>query len=352
MKFAPEILIVGPGFGECIALRTREDRWIIVDSCVDSRGEPAALTYLESIDVDPETNVELIVITHWHDDHIRGASKLVQRCRTARVCIPSVLTDRDFLALVAVRGSVNPSNIRSGFTEIFRVFECLSGQNRHPMYAIANRCLYRSSGCEIFALSPRDREFQVFLNDITTMLPTPGTRNRISFSSKPNRISVALLVRMDCREILLGADLGRSQWLDILDDANTHSSDATVFKVPHHGSDNAHVDLVWSEMLAVQPVAVVTPWKLGSGELPTRSDARRICKFTDRAYITSSRPLASRAASKRRHHSCRRAIRDANVSLGSIALSSGMIRLKAREDSDSDWYIEEIPPAGRLDQYW
>ena len=36
---------------------------------------------------------------------------------------------------------------------------------------------------------------------------------------------------------------------------------ASVFKVPHHGSENAQVDRVWCEMLQERPIAVLTPWR-------------------------------------------------------------------------------------------
>src|SRR6187399_53781 len=65
-----EVSIFGPGFGECIIVHIGGGRWIVIDSCVDrSRGIPACLGYFQDIGVDPLT-VELILVTHWHDDHV------------------------------------------------------------------------------------------------------------------------------------------------------------------------------------------------------------------------------------------------------------------------------------------
>jgi glyoxylase-like metal-dependent hydrolase (beta-lactamase superfamily II) len=62
-------------------------RWIIVDSCIDgtSRG-PKPLDYLNKIGVDVTSAVEVVVATHWHDDHVRGISKILQACQSAIFC--------------------------------------------------------------------------------------------------------------------------------------------------------------------------------------------------------------------------------------------------------------------------
>ena len=68
-----EVTVIGPGFGESIVIHVGSNQWVVVDSCLDSRtGAPAALTYLNTLGVDPSVGVKLIVASHWHDDHIGG----------------------------------------------------------------------------------------------------------------------------------------------------------------------------------------------------------------------------------------------------------------------------------------
>ena len=67
-----ERTLLGPGYGECAIIHYGHGEWIIVDSCVDEAGHPAALNYLRQIGVDAGRSVRMIVVTHWHDDHIRG----------------------------------------------------------------------------------------------------------------------------------------------------------------------------------------------------------------------------------------------------------------------------------------
>lgn len=78
-----EVSVFGPGFGECLVIHAGHGDWIVVDSCLDvATREPAALTYLKALQVDPSA-VRRIIATHWHDDHVRGLGKLLRACANA-----------------------------------------------------------------------------------------------------------------------------------------------------------------------------------------------------------------------------------------------------------------------------
>ena len=61
---------------------------------------------------------------------------------------------------------------------------------------------------------------------------------------------------------------------------------AEVFKVPHHGSANAHSDAVWESMIAKDAIAIVTPLNVGRKKLPGAADLRRLLKLTPDVYVT------------------------------------------------------------------
>ena len=94
-----ERTLLGPGYGECAIIHYGHGEWIIVDSCVDEAGHPAALNYLRQIGVDAGRSVRMIVVTHWHDDHIRGIVQVVRNCPRATKEIGKTL------ALVKERGT-------------------------------------------------------------------------------------------------------------------------------------------------------------------------------------------------------------------------------------------------------
>ena len=107
IQFAPprcdelEISLFGPGIGECLVIHVGDNQWIIVDSCIDSSTkEPAPLGYLKQLGINPFDNVKLFIITHWHSDHIRGASEIAKKCAGATICFSEALLQEEFLTLV------------------------------------------------------------------------------------------------------------------------------------------------------------------------------------------------------------------------------------------------------------
>ncbi|MHB8381885.1 MAG: MBL fold metallo-hydrolase, partial [Candidatus Binataceae bacterium] len=75
---------------------------MIVDSCVDSRtGIPVALEYLRAQGFDPSVSVKLLVLSHWHNDHIRGAAAILREARSAEFFCSAALQQREYLELVA-----------------------------------------------------------------------------------------------------------------------------------------------------------------------------------------------------------------------------------------------------------
>src|SRR5688572_8544014 len=83
-----EVSVFGPGHGECVVVHLGDGEWMVVDSCRHFEdGRAAALRYLEAEGVAVETAVKLVIVTHWHDDHIRGLGEIAERCSSARfVC--------------------------------------------------------------------------------------------------------------------------------------------------------------------------------------------------------------------------------------------------------------------------
>src|SRR5437868_1391293 len=98
-----EVSVFGPGLGECILIHIGGGRWIIVDSCVDRNKKRAvSLAYLDEIGVDP-VNVDLILITHWHDDHVAKIEDIVAACSNAEFWCSSALRSVEFLQLLEIK---------------------------------------------------------------------------------------------------------------------------------------------------------------------------------------------------------------------------------------------------------
>ncbi len=140
-------------------------------------------------------------------------------------------------------------------------------------------------------------------------------------------------------------DLSRPGWRRILASGERPAGLASVFKVPHHGSEDAHEPEVWKRMLVPEPFAVLAPWRKGRGHLPRQPDVRRLRSCTPNAYATakSRLPRSSPARS-----TVKRTIRESGVELRRTLMPHGCIRLRRRLGATGRWEMETFGTAYRL----
>ena len=345
-----ELTLFGPGYGESIALHVGDGAWVLVDSCLDEHGAPRSLRYLESLGLDPARAVVLVVATHWHDDHIRGMARLVEACGEAVFCCSGALCQREFLSVVGALEARLVSDAGSGVREIHSMFSRRGDAAPRRIFALANQRILKRSGCEIWSLSPDSAVFEDFLRSVGRL--TPGVRRtKTRFPDpSPNEAAVALWVEVGDIALLLGADLERRGWTGILQSGARPSGAASVFKIPHHGSRNAHEPQIWTHMLTPDPVAVLTPWRRGRGALPSRRDVQRILSCTKDAYATAK--IASlRAGSARRGKTVDRTIRESGIRLRRLPMSPGWLRLRRPLGSRTPWTVETFGTACHLGKF-
>ena len=58
-----------------------------------------------------------------------------------------------------------------------------------------------------------------------------------------------------------------------------------IYKVAHHGSENGFDERVWQELLANDPISIITCWKK---ILPNIDFARKIQNLSKETYITAN----------------------------------------------------------------
>ena len=298
-----EVSIFGPGVGECVVLHLGRGKWMIIDSCLDQNTkQPVALDYLGALNVDVANDVAAIVVTHWHDDHTRGASAVLRACAKASFFCSSAVGRREFFQLVAAAQQLElRAEKGSGIDEMARVFAVLEerlkrseGRFPSPEYAAAQTIIFRAEaneknpGCVVEALSPSSTSvtrgmlsFAPRLMSAKKAIPNPG----------PNELSVALHVEFGEFAALLGADLelGSSDgvgWRAVVRNSRRPTRKATVIKVPHHGSAGADDPEAWSALVGQDAHAAVTSYT--SSQLPRESDLHRIRPRVARLFHSSA----------------------------------------------------------------
>lgn len=289
-----EIALFGPGKGECVVVHMGGGEWMVMDSCIGQDREPAASTYLQSIGVDL-AGVKLLVVSHWHDDHVGGLARLVETMPGAGLVCPGALAPDEFLQLVSAADLRPMVKATSGVHEFRRVIETLDHRNQPPRFAIQDRILHRRLGslpCVVQALSPSDASNREGFEHIRALLGEQGQAERLTVP-RPERNPAAVVVWVDVAGvcILLSSDLEvsrdpRKGWTAVLSAPARPTADAEVIKVSHHGSVNGHDDEVWRSLVKPSPQAVLTPYLSGSTPLPRPTDIERITGLTPNAYLT------------------------------------------------------------------
>lgn len=352
-----EVSIFGPGKGESVLVHLGDNKWIIVDSCIDQidRSIPA-LAYLERIGVDVATDILLVVGTHAHDDHIAGIAEVFRRCEAADFVCSSALTTEEFFALLQIDARVYSGIRGRAFAEYDKIFDIVRSRSgagpafRPLKHAMESRLLLQAEGNDvrIMALSPSDEEFRRSILAWKSVIPIEGESRKLA-RIDPNELAVALWIEVGGKAILLGADLLTGPdgcgWTAVLRNFST-SLKASVFKVPHHGSVTGHHDDVWKTLLASSPIALLTPFRGGRKKLPSREDRSRICSLTPHAFVTAA---VDRSGAQNPPQLTREA-----VSLGPVARHvsepwgrAGHIRARSTI-GENDWDVTYVSPARPL----
>ena len=243
--------------------------------------------------------------THWHDDHIRGLSTIVDASPQAEFACSSALHSKEFFALVESAES-RLLQAGSGADEFHALVQIAQRRRRPGMrnqaafpthWAGSNMRLLSTTGgvrafpAEVWSLSPSAGTRSLATIDFVNALE-PGPRRRLVSSS--NELSVVLWVQVAETALLLGADLedrGRpgEGWTAVVASGAPFPTQAKLFKVPHHGSPNADLPAVWSNLLAERPVAALTPFLAGPQGRPSEEDLQRLCARTPETYCTARR---------------------------------------------------------------
>ncbi len=289
-----EVSVFGPGIGECVLVHIGAGEWIVVDSCIDRRRkEPVAISYLRSLGVDL-ASVKLIVATHWHDDHVGGIAAVLDACPRATFACSAALMTKEFLTAVEASRRATTESMGSGLGELAAVFDILSKRapsgsrpsSVGPKWLSQDVVVLKREAqgdcppVAIHALSPSAGSQTRALMAIARLVGPPGSTRRVAVSEDPNSLSVVLLVEIGDRLALLGGDLEQDAdpltgWNAVL--TSQVPGRARLFKVPHHGSQNADNPQVWQLRLTSTPTALVTPFTRSG--LPRASDLRRMAAY-------------------------------------------------------------------------
>ncbi|MBI4081269.1 MAG: MBL fold metallo-hydrolase [Candidatus Lambdaproteobacteria bacterium] len=347
-----ELSLFGPGVGECVVVHLGQGEWLVVDSCIDRETrKPVALDYFDKLGLNPAEAVRLVIVTHWHDDHIGGASAVAKAATRADIVCSAALNCKEFQTVLGV--TAVPYMRGAGVDEMTQIFELLldrRSSNRldiTPVWAKAHTRLYQTVAGSVEALSPSDATFSRFLQEIASLLPGVGATARRAVKNTPNETAIAIWIEAGEIRALLGSDLekgdtGVTGWQAVVNSTRRPQGRARLLKVAHHGSDGADEPRVWSDMLEPQPLAVLTPFR--RSWLPRETDLERIASQAGQAFCTAL-PRPTRPA--RRAPTVEKLVRRVAPDLREVVGPMGHVRIRIKRGASTP-SIERRGPAFQL----
>ena len=343
-------------------LHIGQGKWVIVDSCVDPSDperRSVAERYLRALNVDLERDVALIVATHWHSDHIYGMGRLVELCKGAQFSCAIAMLKDEFVQYIEEMATGAAATDGAKVSEFRSSIHAVSARDGTIKWANSGRRLYTllpshfggRALCTITSLSPSDREFELFLSQVSEDRPAPNSPKRAAERRTPNLGSVVLHVEFEGAAVLLGADMEAHHKADrgwtaavraCTDGGYLQSS---VIKVPHHGSITGHHDDVWTKLMDASPLAIVTPFNRLSDaqKLPKRDDLERIAASANELYLTAP---TTRGSTSRYAPAVERGLRESNIAIRKKASSLGLVR--CRKLLGNPWRTEVFEPAAKF----
>jgi len=323
-----EMHVFGASLGESVVLRLPSGDWAVIDCFAgapnDSSTNPVH-RFLSSMAV---KQLEFLCLTHPHEDHFMGMSRLVRDFDIKAFWGFGGLHPPDFELLKnyfkADAATSGLPDSRDRAIEISRLFdEILARRIPHhivnPKTLIYPRSIDTKSNLSIWGLAPSGRHTNEY--KLKLIESTKGKQFRSALpKSDHNLISSALLIEFGQTRVLLGGDVEKDGWQDVLDNASVSDLSVHAVKVPHHGSRNGYCPGLW-ECFAMgrKPVAILTPYtpsslpeKIALDHIRSQSSAIHSAAallHSSRSFPAASDPrlariratLVTRAKARRRH---------------------------------------------------
>lgn len=338
-----EVSVMGPGHGEAVVIHLGDGRWMVVDSCADlddANRRPAPLLYLSAIGIDVNEAVELIVATHWDDDHTQGLGALVDACPKSLFCCPLSLTERDFHKYVERLSAGASTTQGANVSEFRKVLDILTDRGQSAKYLGPGRQVITDP--LVRSWSPSDREHELFLDFVAQDTPVHSQGHRKAVPGTPNLTSTVITIEWPEACALLGADMeahedSRRGWIAVTNEAvRLGARKGDLVKIPHHGSHTGHHGRMWTDMLLEQPYAVIAPYGRGALEKrpPKSSDVRRIRKLSRSVHQTARHTISGKKLSP----ATRLALQAGLIRLTDHTVRMGLVRF--RKAPGADWRTE------------
>ena len=250
---ALEVHVLGGSRGESIVLKLPDGRWGVVDCYSESLSDLNANATARFLHGEGVARLFFVCLTHPHDDHYLGMAKLMEEFKPAEFWRFGCLSHehvRRLLKYYELRaGAAKIEELSQSANELIDVFgKALEGAKNKTMDVCrANsrtnphpKRSERPTAYKIECLSPTGRQIERYEGAIWECIGPDGRIAKKLSRSQHNDISLVLKITYGNTKIILGGDLEKTGWEEVVEDAGESDLSVCAVKVSHHGSENGY----------------------------------------------------------------------------------------------------------------
>lgn len=404
-----EVTLIGgtAGYGECILIHIGNGDWVIIDSCVNAKtGDCAPISYLNDLSVDISRHVLYVLCTHWHDDHIKGLSSILEQCTSKTVFTLSCSDDREKW----VYEMLNNLNYHGNSTVLNELTRTISMANEKGIKILPvkqDSLVFNINGVTAYALSPSDEVVKKFEEEVASAqvkyhkalnqvikLKTINAQsiqdatvleeetinsfanlieeridekkviqeatNLLTYKDakrvEQNDRCVALLVSFNNHHIVLGADLenetldyGLSGWMSVAKCSSMNGIASSLFKIPHHGSETGYCDFFLKSFVKNDATMKLTAWAKGDKLIPKTEMLGKYYAHSQKMYITTTTLL--KRENREEDKSIKKEMERTTEAIYELRPQLGIIRSRMKFNSPSDsWQTDYFGSAEKINE--
>lgn len=269
--------------------------------------EQLAIIYQDS------QHIDLLIVTHHDDDHIRGVLKFMSKVEAGEFGSDGFVKRIIFNSPKTVTSAKLDQNLLS-YRQAYELDQILDRLNLSPELAIAGMEMYKDEGIKLTALAPFSSDLLDYASQKGAYLSTDfkcdwtspmGVLDRFIDDdyldkSIPNRSSIVIKVDIDKQIFLLTADVTPDVLEKVLEKLMIENDGKPIrfnyVKLPHHGSYRNLSEKILKSINCTDFIVTTNSLKYF---LPNKRAVLKLCKWLDRGsrsinlYFNYSEGLSS-----------------------------------------------------------
>ncbi len=296
-----EVHLLGGSRGESVVIKLPDDRWGVVDCYTDAITEPDTNPTIQFLRARGVKTLLFVCLTHAHDDHFLGMVKLIEEFKPAEFwrfgCLapPHIAKLMQYNSLRAKEAvGAKKAELTRSMQELFEILKiaerAAKGGMIRPNPLTSLKTIYplprdEARDLKIECLAPSGPQVARYHEVIINCVGPDEQIAKEVRHSEHNEVSVVLKITYGETVVILGGDLEKAGWEEVVREYGEANLKALAVKVSHHGSENGYCHGLWRHFtVGGKTIAMIAPQH--RHKLPRPAALDDISKFANQIVST------------------------------------------------------------------